>query len=163
MDKLLELTVIPQVISSNLPLHLLNNPKNAPQHLLKMLSSDKYLRILLCRIHRPTKKPVSFLNRRHHHLFTLTPSMLTRPLSPYQRSKIWYLNLPRYLFLSHSTPPRLRSPQSPSSWLPSRSLPPAASHPLKSLPKAHQPLSSSLEKTQSTKSCMLNTTMHSWR
>ena len=63
MDNLLELTDIPQVISSNSPLHLLNNPKNAPQHLLKMLSSDRYLRILLCRTHRPTKKPVIIHNR----------------------------------------------------------------------------------------------------
>ena len=63
MDNLLELTVIPQVISSNFPLHLPNNPKNAPQHLLKMLSSDKHLRILLCRTHRTTKTLVIIHNR----------------------------------------------------------------------------------------------------
>lgn len=63
MDNLLELTVIPQVISSKLPLHLPNNLKNAPQHLHKMLSNDNYLRILFCRTNRTTKMLVIIHNR----------------------------------------------------------------------------------------------------
>lgn len=59
-----KLTVIAQVISSKLPLHLLNNPKNAPQHLPKMLSNDKLLRTLFCRTHRRIKKPVIIVRNR---------------------------------------------------------------------------------------------------
>jgi len=142
MENLPTPTVIPSVISSNLPLHLPNNPKNAPQHLPKMLSSDKHLRILLCRTHRTTKKPALFRNR-YRPLRTLRLSMLTRPLSPYQRSKIRYMNLPpRYLFLRYSTSPQLRSPQSPSYRLSLRSLS-SASLPPQNLPNAHHhPLSS---------------------
>jgi hypothetical protein len=141
MNNLPKLTVILSVMSSNLPLHLPNNPKNAPQHLPKMLSSDKHLRILLRMTHRTTKKPVIVRNRRYRPLCTLSLSMLTLPPSPYQRSKIRYLNLPRYLFLRHSSSPQLRSPQSPSYRLSLRNLS-SASLPPQNLPNAHYPLSS---------------------
>lgn len=63
MDNLMELTVIPQVISSNLLLHHPNNPKNEHQHLPKMLSSDKHFRMLLCRTRRSIKTLVIIHNR----------------------------------------------------------------------------------------------------
>ena len=49
-DNILEPKVTLPIFSSNLHLHLPNNPKNAPQHLPKMPSSDDYLPTLLFRI-----------------------------------------------------------------------------------------------------------------
>lgn len=154
--KFQELMVILPVISSNLPQPLPNNPKNAPQRLLKMLSSDKHLLILLYKIPRISQKPATVRTR----LCTLRLSLLTQPLSPSQsppESTIRRLSLNPYLYPRHGRSPQLQSLQSPSYRRPSQDPLP------RNFPNPYHPLSSSPKKTQSTRSCMLNTIMHSWK
>ena len=152
MFHLLEPTVIP-ITSSNLHLRLPNNPKNAPQHPPKMLSSDDRLVKLLSRILRMSQNPIILQNRRQHHLLCSlspqlpSPSLLTQPLSLYRSPKILCLHPPLYLFLCNDRSTQVPSPHPPSLRLPS----------------SHQSLSSSPEKTHSTKSYTLNTTLHKGR